>query len=101
MANFWQWKNISISEIKISRWKSIILLKIRGKPSLSDKPILIYRHLADLGFFLQKMANFGHWKNILVSEIEISQWKSIILLKIRGKPSLSDKPILIYRHLAD
>ena len=101
MANFGHLKNILVSEIEISQWKSIIPLKMRGKLSLSDKPILIYHHLADLGFLLQKMANFGHWKNILVSEIEISRWKSIIPLKMRGKPYASDKPILIYRHLAD
>ena len=74
---------------------------MRGKPSLSDVPILIYCHLADLDFFLQKWLILGTGKNILVSEIEISQWNSSIPLKMRGKPNLSDKPILIYRHLAD
>ena len=93
--------NILDSKIEISQWKSIIPLKMRGKPCTSDKPILIYRHLADLSFFFEKMANFGHWKNISVSVIEISHWKSIIPLKMRGKPYASDKPILIYRHLAD
>ena len=82
-------------------FRSIIPHKIRLRPNLSDMPILIYFHLTNFGFFVAKIVNFGNGKNILVTGIEISQWKSIIPLKIWSKQSLSDKPILIFRHLAD
>ena len=54
-----------------------------------------------LGLFVAKIADFGRGKNILVPGVEISQLKAIIQLRMRGKASLSDMPILIYCHLAN